>query len=155
MTCAFQHSESFFSFSLAWSAGSSVKWAIPSRQRLLTILVVIRSSGHPWRLDDFGLAQWLRKQFLFLVGGPGPPLWQRLEFVNWDDNRNPINMGKCKKWQPNHQAVKEWDEPSINWCRISQPSAVAYTHLYTIVVARICPGAEAPRFVPPVKPGSW
>ena len=25
--------------------------------------------------------------------------------VNWDDNRNPILMGKCQKWQPNHQPV--------------------------------------------------
>ena len=29
-----------------------------------------------------------------LVGGPGPPLWKRLEFVKWDDDSNPIFMGK-------------------------------------------------------------
>ena len=23
--------------------------------------------------------------------------------VNWDDDSNPILMGKCQKWQPNHQ----------------------------------------------------
>ena len=38
-----------------------------------------------------------------LVGGPGPPLWKMMDFVIWDDNRNPILMGKCKKWPPNHQ----------------------------------------------------
>ena len=25
---------------------------------------------------------------------------EKYEFVNWDDNRNPILMGKFKKWQP-------------------------------------------------------
>ena len=30
---------------------------------------------------------------------------EKYEFVNWDDNRNPIFLGKCQKWQPNHQAV--------------------------------------------------
>ena len=34
----------------------------------------------------------------------GPPLWKRLEFVNWDDDINPIFL-KFKKWQPNHQPV--------------------------------------------------
>ena len=29
----------------------------------------------------------------------------KYEFVNWDDDRNPILMGKCQKWQPNHQPV--------------------------------------------------
>ena len=29
-----------------------------------------------------------------------PPLWKRLEFVNWDDDINPIFLGKCQKWQP-------------------------------------------------------
>ena len=24
----------------------------------------------------------------------GPPLWKMMEFVNWDDNRNPILMGQ-------------------------------------------------------------
>ena len=28
---------------------------------------------------------------------------EKYEFVNWDDNQNPILMGKSKKWQPNHQ----------------------------------------------------
>ena len=30
---------------------------------------------------------------------------EKYDFVNWDDNRNPIFMGKCQKWQPNHQPV--------------------------------------------------
>ena len=38
-----------------------------------------------------------------LVGGWATPL--KNMNVNWDDNRNSILMGKCKKWQPNHQAV--------------------------------------------------
>ena len=25
-----------------------------------------------------------------LIGGPGPPLWKMMDFVNWDDHRNPI-----------------------------------------------------------------
>ena len=33
----------------------------------------------------------------------GHPSEKRLEFVNWDEDSNPIFMGKCKKWQPNHQ----------------------------------------------------
>ena len=28
---------------------------------------------------------------------------ENYEFVNWDDDVNPIVMGKCRKWQPNHQ----------------------------------------------------
>ena len=47
---------------------------------------------------------------------------EKYEFVNWDDNRNPIVMGKFKKWQPNHQPaiiytqipVHHWVEPSSN-----------------------------------------
>ena len=31
------------------------------------------------------------------------PSWKMMEFVNWDDESNPIFMGKCQKWQPNHQ----------------------------------------------------
>ena len=36
---------------------------------------------------------------------------EKYEFVNWDDNRNPILMGICQKWQPNHQP----DHLSSNW----------------------------------------
>ena len=32
-------------------------------------------------------------------------LWKMMDFVNWDDESNPILMGKCQKWQPNHQPV--------------------------------------------------
>ena len=42
-------------------------------------------------------------QSIFLVGGFKPPLWKMMEFVNWDDDRNPIYifLGKFKKtWQP-------------------------------------------------------
>ena len=28
---------------------------------------------------------------------------EKYEFVNWDDDRNPIWMGKYNSWQPNHQ----------------------------------------------------
>ena len=37
------------------------------------------------------------------------PIWwfshpsEKYEFVNWDEDSNPINMGKFKNWQPNHQ----------------------------------------------------
>ena len=31
-----------------------------------------------------------------LVGGPGQNPSENYEFVNWDDNRNPIWMGKCQ-----------------------------------------------------------
>ena len=30
---------------------------------------------------------------------------EKYEFVNWDDEINPILMGNMKKWQPNHQPV--------------------------------------------------
>ena len=33
------------------------------------------------------------------------PSWKMMEFVTWDDDSNPILMGKFKKWQPNHQPV--------------------------------------------------
>ena len=39
---------------------------------------------------------------------------EKYEFVNWDDERNPIVMGKCKKWQRNHQPVQ--DHPCFNPC---------------------------------------
>ena len=38
---------------------------------------------------------------LVVVGHPS----EKYEFVNWNDNRNPILVGKVKKWQPNHQPV--------------------------------------------------
>ena len=28
---------------------------------------------------------------------------EKYDFVNWDDDINPSHMGKCQKWQPNHQ----------------------------------------------------
>ena len=28
---------------------------------------------------------------------------EKYELVTWDDECNPILMGKFKKWQPNHQ----------------------------------------------------
>ena len=34
---------------------------------------------------------------------------EKYEFVNWDDDRNPIFLGKFKKWQPNQQpAITLW-----------------------------------------------
>ena len=45
---------------------------------------------------------WLRIVIWLVVG---PPLWKILDFVNWDDDSNPILMGTFKKWQPNHQPV--------------------------------------------------
>ena len=30
---------------------------------------------------------------------------EKYEFVDWDDDSNPIFLGKCKKRQPNHQPV--------------------------------------------------
>ena len=48
-------------------------------------------------------------EFPLLVGGFSPPLWKMMEFVNWEDEKFPILMGKCQKWQPNHQPD---DQPS-------------------------------------------
>ena len=39
--------------------------------------------------------------YSWLVGQGHPS--EKYEFVNWDDDRHPILMGKCQKWQPNHQ----------------------------------------------------
>ena len=43
---------------------------------------------------------WWWRIFLSRAGRENPrvfePLWKMMEFVNWDDNRNPILMGKCK-----------------------------------------------------------
>ena len=47
-----------------------------------------------------------RKKYGWLVGQGQPS--EKYEFVNWDDESNPILMGKFNKWQPNHQPV--WDE---------------------------------------------
>ena len=46
-----------------------------------------------WRVQASPCESWLRITILKkyveidrLVGGPGPPLWKRLDFVNWDDD---------------------------------------------------------------------
>ena len=35
-----------------------------------------------------------------------PIYGKKYEFVNWDDELFPINMGKFKKWPPNHQPAE-------------------------------------------------
>ena len=38
---------------------------------------------------------------------------EKYEFVNWDDEINPIFMGKFQEWQPNHQPVaSSWSLPT-------------------------------------------
>ena len=44
-----------------------------------------------------------------LVGGPGPPLWKMMEFVNWDDESNP-RYGKIK---PGNQTTHQWFSSQI------------------------------------------
>ena len=40
---------------------------------------------------------------------------EKYEFVNWDDNRNPILIWENKKWQPNHQPVSLNPLPPSIW----------------------------------------
>ena len=48
----------------------------------------------------FILLKIIQSKLVELVAGFSPPLWKMMDFVNWDDNRNPILMGKWEKWQP-------------------------------------------------------
>ena len=75
---------------------------------------------------------------------------EKYEFVNWDDDRNPILMGKCQKWQPNHQPVSV-AEVAIGamlsiWSlfhhlqkRICFSSILAWTHLWGTLHQHIRP----------------
>ena len=46
-----------------------------------------------------------RAKNVHLVGGPGKNPSEKYDFVNWDDESNPILMGKCQIDEPNHQPV--------------------------------------------------
>ena len=51
---------------------------------------------------------------------------EKYEFVNWDDDRNPIFMGKCQKWQPvtTNQTIIQFTT-----LRISSAASVLATQL--------------------------
>ena len=55
---------------------------------------------------DFG-----RSQYPWLVVFSHPS--EKYEFVNWDDDSNPIVMGKSNWWPPNHQPVTVFLIPSL------------------------------------------
>ena len=57
---------------------------------------------------------------VLLVGGLKPS--EKYEFVNWDDNRNPILMGKCKidGNQTTNQG-KKWIEAFLELLRKELP----------------------------------
>ena len=52
------------------------------------------SWSHPVPFGSESLETEQTHQQLWLV--VKPPLWKKYEFVNWDDNRNPILVGKVK-----------------------------------------------------------
>ena len=61
--------------------------------------------------------EWERDIYIFWLVVQ-PPLWKMMDFVNWDDDINPIWMGTIKNWwQPNHPslfiAFKNWTLTSI------------------------------------------
>ena len=71
----------------------------------LTVLSIIKNHG-----DDFG----------DLVGGFNPS--EKYEFVNRDDNRNPIFMGKSNSWQP--VTTNQW--PLRCAFRIQSPGSTSH-----------------------------
>ena len=64
---------------------------------------------------------WIAYSKVILVGGFSPPRPEKYEFVNWDDESNPIFLGTCQKWQPNHQpesyftAMNAWNLSQAFW----------------------------------------
>ena len=48
------------------------------------------------RRVKYGTTGWNISIIHILVGGPGPPLWKRLESVNWHDESNQYFYGKIK-----------------------------------------------------------
>ena len=45
--------------------------------------------GWSWIIQETS-GETLVIQPILLVGGPGPPLWKMMDFVNWDDDSNPL-----------------------------------------------------------------
>ena len=61
-------------------------------------------------------------ELISLVGGFSPPLWKRLEFVNWDDYSQYDSWENKSQWQPfttNQSYHLVWYDCDQTWC-ISQ-----------------------------------
>ena len=93
--------------------------SVPEKE-VKTIWDVNGQESHVQHLPFF----WAKKS---LVGGPGPPLWKIWKSIGMI--RNPILMGKCQKWQRNHQPEKDasfhsfWNDFSskIAWLKGGSP----------------------------------
>ena len=59
-----------------------------------------------WTVNTYGRhigrKSWGKKRGFSWISGwwLGEPLWKIWVKVNWDDDRFPIVLGKCQKWQP-------------------------------------------------------
>ena len=66
------------------------------------MILMTHTGAHPQFRQEVMFLKVLHK-IVWLVGQGHPS--EKYDFVNWDDESNPILMGKSKKWQPNHQPV--------------------------------------------------
>ena len=92
---------------VAWLPGCSV---YPGRGRHLNSTEMSGEQSplvnEVWNITIFsGLNQLFLWPFSIAFAGWWFSHPSEYEFVNWDDDINPILMGNIKRWQPNHQAV--------------------------------------------------
>ena len=96
-----------------------ISWSFDRRKDRRCDLLTWRWNMIPMSLDDFtyGLSCFFMATLLsYMWCDPhktktgwwarATPSWKIWIFVNWDDDRNPIFMGKWEKWQPNHQPTR-------------------------------------------------
>ena len=60
------------------------------------------------------------RQERWLVGGPGPPLWKMMEFVNWDDEIPKIS-GKIRNVKKKHQPEDGPWSTHFSWLTLRYP----------------------------------
>ena len=88
----------------------AISWSNGSGHQFITATATQRiRRGWRWVWVPMGSTEWTNLLFFITHNKHtwlvvvSPPLWKMMEFVNWDDDRHPIFLGKFKKWQPNHQ----------------------------------------------------